>query len=231
MASYIFAGRDIDIASLAGYNVFNGGNIAEDEMSAKVTGGERVKILTSGGDIDPNTYNVQYAKKGLVGLTCKETGITIKVNNQRIHKIINQEKMMNNEGNTAVIDETVIKTNEFDASTEVTSQTAKVKTPKTPRPPPAKINFDAMVEDGFEVWTKTGLSLGDDPKVSSIAVASHCVIDPFGTETRGYEVFNSYNGTRGAKGKGGKRYSFTEKMTIEKKRKTLDKKGYIQHTV
>jgi hypothetical protein len=196
-------------------------------MNASVTGGEMVKILTSGGEEDPNTYNVQFVNKGLVGLCCKETGITIKVNNQRIHKIINQEKKMNNE-NTATIDETTIEIPEFIAPTGTATTKPKVKTPKAP---PAKIDFDAMVSEGLEVWTKVGLSLGDDPKVSSITVSSHCIIDSEETEDRGYEVFNSYNGTRGAKGKGGKHYSFTDKMTIEKKRKTLGKKGYIQHTV
>jgi len=195
-------------------------------MNARVTGGEEVKILTSGGDVDPNTYNVKFVKHGLVGLACKETGITIKVNNQRIHKVI-EENIMNTE--TAVIDETtVIETPEFAASTN--REQVKVKKVKTPKAPPAKIDFDAIVNDGFEVWTKVGLTLGDDPKVSAISVAAHCVIDPEGTEDRGYVVFNSYNGTRGAKGKGGKRYGFSEKMTVEKKRKTLGKKGYVQHT-
>ena len=133
---------------------------------------------------------------------------------------------MNNE--TAVVDETVIETPEF-VGTDTPSVTTKPK--KTPKAPPAKIDFDEIVNDGFEVWSKGGLSLGDDPKVSAINVAAHCVIDEEGTIDRGYEVFNSYNGTRGAKGKGGKRYSFSEKMTVERKRKLLEKKGYIQHTV
>lgn len=195
-------------------------------MIARVTGGEEVKILTSCGELDPNTYNVQFVKHGLVGLACNETGITIKVNNQRIHKII-EENTMSTE-NTAVIDETVIDAPEFAASTDETiSKPVKTKTPKAP---PEQIDFDAIVNDGFEVWTKPGLTLGDDPKVAAISVAAHCVIDPEGTENRGYVVFNSYNGTRGAKGKGGKRYDFVEgKMTVEKKRKTLEKKGYSQH--
>lgn len=196
-------------------------------MIAKVTGGEEVKILTSGGEIDPNTYNVKYIKHGLVGLTCKETGLTIKVNNKRIFKIINQEKNVMSNENTAVIDETIIETPEFEAPAAETQPVKKVRTPKAP---PAQIDFDAMVNDGFEVWTKTGLNLGDDPKVAAIQVAAHCVIDPEGVENRGYEVFNSYNGTRGAKSKPGKRYAFTEKNTVEKKRKALEKKGYRQHT-
>lgn len=201
-------------------------------MKARVTGGEEVRILTSGGEVDPNIYNVKFVKHGLVGLTCRETGITIKVNNQRIHKII-KEKNMNNDG-TAVLNETTIDTPEFTSNeNETQEQTQSENTEKkTSKAPPEKIDFDAMVEAGFEVWTKTGLSLGSDPKISAISVAAHCVIDPESADgDRGYEVFNSYNGTRGAKGKGGKHYLFTEKMTVEKKRKALEKKGYIQHQV
>lgn len=200
-------------------------------MKARVTGGEEVQILTSGGEIDPNTYNVKFIKHGLVGLTCKETGITVKVNNQRIHKVT-KEKNMNNDS-TAVLNETTIDTPEFTSDGDETQnqpQIGKIEE-KTSKAPPEKIDFDAMVNDGFEVWTKTGLSLGSDPKVATISVAAHCIIDPEDTEDRGYEVFNSYNGTRGAKGKGGKRYFFTEKRTVEKKRKALEKKGYIQHQV
>ena len=213
-------------------------------MSARVFGGEEVKILTSGGEIDPNTYNVQFVKRDLIGLACKETGITIKVNNQRIYKVIKENEMneTENNSNVATIEsdngtqtmeptEITVEPSQDENTEGETAKEEKPKKAKKTKTPPQPIDFDAMVNDGFEVWTRSGLSLGDDPKVSAIAVAAHCVIDPEDVEERGYEVFNSYNGTRGAKGKGGKRYLFTEKMTIEKKRKTLAKKGYVQHEV
>jgi hypothetical protein len=193
-------------------------------MIAQVTRGEEVLILTSGGEIDPNTYTVQFVGRGLVGLTCKETGILIKVNNQRIHKIIEEKKMSENESTIAVIDET----NQDETVSETTS--ASTSTPKA-KTQPEPIDFDQMVRNGFEVWTKAGLNLGDDPKVATIQVAAHCVIDPEDTQNRGYEIFNSYNGTRGKKGTRGKRYLFTDKMTYDKKVKSLEKKNYERHEI
>ena len=196
-------------------------------MIAQVFGGERVQILTSGGEVDPNTYLVEFAGRGLVGLVCKETGILIKVNNQRIHKIM-EKKMTENE-NTAVIDVSEIETQEvtMEESSSSSTETSQPKAPASNEP----IDFDQMVQDGFEVWTKNGLNLGEDPKVAAIQVSAHCVIDPENTPNRGYEIFNSYNGTRGKKAKPGKRYLFTEKMNFEKKQKTLEKKGYVQHGI
>lgn len=214
----------IDRTSFSGYNVFNKGKFWRIQMSAQVIGGERVKILTSGGEVDPNTYFVEFVGRGLVGLTCKETGILIKVNDQRIHKIIEEKKMSDNES-TAVIDETV-QTEDFNQETS-SENTTTTKTKSDPEP----IDFDGMVRNGYEVWSKSNLSLGDDPKVAAIQVAAHCVIDPEDTPNRGYEIFNSYNGTRGKKGTKGKRYLFNDKTTYEKKIKTLDKKGYTKHQI
>jgi hypothetical protein len=192
----------------------------EELMGATVFGGENVQILTSGGKIDPNIYNVEFIKKDLIGLSCKETGIQIKVNNQRIYKVLNQKG--NEMNDIATVDKIATKV----VGTPGFSITPKPKI-KSAKSQPIKIDFDSMAENGFEIWTKSGLSLGDDPKVTKINVAAHCIIDP-SPEPRGYEVFNSYNGTRGVKGKNGKRYYFSEKMTLEKKRKLLAKKGYVQ---
>lgn len=199
-----------------------------------VTEGEEVKIRTSGGEIDPNTYKVEFIKRDLVGLTCKETGILIKVNNQRILKIIKQEEKKMNKIESAVID---IETGRLTRPEQETSEIVVEETietqesPETPTEESTVLNLDQLVQDGFEVWTKNGLSLGTDPKVSTINVAAHCVIDPEDTPNRGYEIFNSYNGSRGKKGKVGKRYAFTDKMTVEKKRLALEKKGYTLHTI
>lgn len=194
-------------------------------MIAQLNQGEKVRIRTSGGEIDPNTYRVNFVNRDLVGLTCEETGILIKVNNQRICKILKEKKM--SEETTTVMDETEAEVENSENNDVETSE----KTEKTEKTQPKPIDFDQMVRDGFEVWSKGGLHLGDDPKVASIQVAAHCVIDPEDTPNRGYEVFNSYNGTRGKKGKGGKRYLFTDKMTLEKKRKTLEKKEYTRHEI
>ncbi|MHA1839871.1 MAG: hypothetical protein ACTSYO_07970 [Candidatus Ranarchaeia archaeon] len=197
-------------------------------MSVRVFGGEEVQILTSGGEIDPNPYKVEFVKGTLVGLTNQETNAQIKIHNSRIDQvIIKKEIEMNTD--TAVIDDVVVESPEFTAGDTVAETPVKAKREK--KSPPQPIDFDQMVEDGLEVWSKFGLTLGDDPKVQGIEVGAHCVIEPENAEDRGYTIFNSYNGTRGKKGKQGKHYSFSEKMTAEKKRRQLEKKGYKQHAV
>ena len=197
-------------------------------MSAVLFVGEQVEILTSGGGIDPFIYAVHHIKGDLVDLTCQETGITIKVNQQRISKVIKKDKKAMN-SHTTIIDEAVIETPEFSEVEIIETLKGKISNVKDSASP--LINFDEMVQNGYEVWTKIGLTLGKDSKVSGIQVSAHCVIDPIGTQNYGFEVFNSYNGTRGKKGNTGKRYRFTEKMDLEKKRRQLEKRGYFQHTL
>ena len=196
-------------------------------MSVKVFGGEEVQILTSGGELDPNPYKVDFVKGTLVGLINQETSAQIKIHNSRIDQIIHKKEIGMSTDTSAVVDDVVVENPEFTADDTVKTPD-KVKREKTP---PQPIDFDQMVEDGLEVWNKFGLTLGDDPKVQGIEVGAHCVIDHEDTTNRGYIIFNSYNGTRGKKGKQGKRYDFSEKMTAEKKRRQLEKKGYAQHTV
>jgi len=181
-----------------------------------------VRILTSQGSVDPNTYVVDFVKGAQVGLTCQSTNIQTKVHSSRVHEILGEETMTETTETTTTDSET----------------TTKPKRKRTPKAPPVAVDFDALATEGYEPWVKGGLSLGSDEKVKNIAVAAACLIDPLGrlddiglensqAKTRsGYEVFNLYNGTRGKKGKRGKFFPFTEKLTIEKKRKALEKAGY-----
>ena len=207
-------------------------------MALQVHKDDEVQILTSGGVIDPNKYRVNFTKKDVVGLVCDATGCPIKVHNSRIHKILKEEQM--SDIATVIIDETV---------EGVTLEPAKPTRIRKVKAPPALVNFDTMVNDGFEVWNKFGMNLGKDTKVQGIGVAAHCVIGTFinddsengpkpvdgieiGASFEGYEIFNTYNGTLGKKGKqSGRRFTFTEKMTREKKVKQLQRKEYVQHNV
>lgn len=84
-------------------------------------------------------------------------------------------------------------------------------------------SVDYFIDHGYDVWVKEASPLGPN---STIEVKSYCVIDPEGVENRGYEVFNTYDGSRGSNSKKRMKYFFTKKMTIDKKIKTLVKKGY-----
>jgi hypothetical protein len=184
---------------------------------------DSVKILTSQGSIDPNIYTVDFVNGTTVGITNQSTNVQTKVHSSRIHEVLGENAM--DTDNT---------------TTETTTTTKpKAKRVRKAKAPPEPVDFDALVADGYEPWIKGGLSLGSDAKVASIKVAAICLIDPQGRHesltapdsahpvgTAGYEIFNLYNGTRGKKGKIGKFFPFTEKNTIEKKRKSLEKSGY-----
>jgi hypothetical protein len=183
---------------------------------------DSVKILTSQGSIDPNIYVVDFVSGTTVGITNQSTNVQTKVHSSRIHEVLGENAM--DTDNT---------------TTETTTVKPKAKRVRKAKTPPAPVDFDALVADGYEPWIKRGLSLGSDAKVASIQVAAVCLIDSQGRHealtapdsahpvgTAGYEIFNLYDGTRGKKGKVGKFFPFTEKNTIEKKRKSLEKGGY-----
>jgi hypothetical protein len=208
-------------------------------MALQVQKDDEVQILTSGGAVDPNMYRVDFTKKDVVGLVCDATGCPIKVHNSRIHKILKEENQMSDTA-TATIDTT---------AEGVSLEPAKTPRPRKVKTPPTPVDFDALVNAGFEVYNKFGMNLGKDAKVQGIDVAAHCVIGTFtnsnsengpkpvtgidiDAQFEGYEIFNTYNGTLGKKGKqAGRRFAFNEKMTREKKIKQLLKKEYVQHTV
>jgi hypothetical protein len=188
--------------------------------------GNSVQILTSQGSIDPNIYIVNYVKGTQVGLTNQATGIQTKVHSSRIHGTLGEIEMDN------------IVTTETITTDETETPKIKIKRTRTPKTPTALVDFNALVADGYEPWVKGGLSLGSDNKVKDIRVAAACLIDTQGRldneglengldqSRSGFEIFNLYNGTRGKKSKRGKFFPFTEKNTIEKKRKSLEKNGY-----
>lgn len=182
---------------------------------------DSVKILTSQGSIDPNIYTVDFVNGTTVGITNQSTNVQTKVHSSRIHEILGENTM------------------DTTTTTETTTTKPKAKRVRKAKAPPVPVDFDALVADGYEPWIKTGLSLGSDAKVADIKVAAVCLIDSQGRHesltapdsahpvgTAGYEIFNIYNGTRGKKGRVGKFFPFTEKNTIEKKRKSLEKNGY-----
>jgi len=202
-------------------------------MALAVQKDDEVQILTSGGVLDPNNYQVESTKKDAIVLLCKDTGRTIKVHNSRIHKVLKEENQMS---------ETATVTSETTEGVTLEAAAPKVRKTKTP---PTPVDFDALVNSGLEVWNKFGMNLGSDAKVQGIGVGAHCVIGTFvneesravagvevGASFEGYEIFNTYNGTLGKKGKqSGRRFRFTEKMTREKKIKQLSKKNYVQHNI
>lgn len=189
-------------------------------MALAVTINDNVEILTSEGETDPNTYTVEDIQKQLVVLRCQATDQPVKVHKSRISKII-KENMM---------EETVMSTATTTQAEEIASEVSEAMTESTSTTnESSKVNFDQLIEDGYEVWTKNSLNFDQ----GGFEVAAHCVISPDRTE---YETFNTYNGSRGKnngkmkKGAPKKRsvYALKDDKVLEKKRKTLARKGYIK---
>ena len=184
-------------------------------LTAKI--GENVEILTSEGKTDPNIYKVEEIQKQLVVLRCQETGQPHKVHKSRISKVIKENIDM---------DETVMSTATTTQAEEIASEVSAALTPTSTD---SKIDFDQLVEDGFEVWTKKNLNFDQ----GGYEVEAHCVINP---DQTGYETFNTYNGSRGKnnskmkKGEPKKRsvYTIKDDKALEKKRKILERKGYTK---
>lgn len=199
--------------------------------------GSRVRIYTSRGQIDPNTYQVTDLDKQTATLLCESTQQTIKVHKSRIKELVNtitKENTMNTKTSNDMDTESTatIPTTEMEESTtdSITQEMATTTTKTTSAD--TKIDFDQMVRDGYEVWTKGDCEF-DQPGVK---VQAHCIISPDKSE---FETFNTYNGSRGknnGKPKNGQArrksvYPIGDTAALEKKRKTLEKKGYTRHEI
>jgi hypothetical protein len=205
--------------------------------------GSRVKIYTSRGQIDPNTYQVEEFDKQVAVLLCESTQQKIKVHKSRIKEVIantmsKENTTMNKTGTSTDIDTILEESAASTAEAEDTSEenegttATAVATPKVTTPTETKVDFDQMVRDGFEVWTKADCEF-DQPGVS---VRAHCIISP---DKKEFETFNTYNGSRGknnSKPKNGQArrksvYAIADTSALEKKRKALEKKGYTRHEI
>lgn len=181
--------------------------------------GDRVLLTTSEGNEDPLVYKLDSIKRAIAYIECEKTGKLMKVHKSRIRKVlIHKEENMS--GTT--VEETAetsanIVTRALE-SEEITTTTKPARAKKSQEPPPS-VDFGSLTGEGYEIWTKEGLKFD----VGDINVSAHCLIAP---DKAAYEVFNTYNGSLGKKGTRGQTYHFSEKNTIEKKRKALEKKGY-----
>lgn len=190
-----------------------------------VNPGDEVKIFTSELNEDPNQYIVDDIKRSVVCLTCKETGREIKVHKTRIKNICGEENEMSDETVTTTLESD---TDNLQPETQTETQD-KTRKPSKPKAEPVKVDFDKPPFENKEIWTK---SCNFD--FDSVQVEAHCVI-----LDDGYQIFNTYNGALGKKNWAqldestlpGVFYSFTEKMTADKKRENLQKKGYSQSAV
>ena len=183
--------------------------------------GDRVLLTTSEGKEDSLVYELGSIKRAIAFITCESTGKSMKVHKSRIRKVLEHKEETMNGTITEEIAETTTSANIVTRALESDGETkAKPIRAKKSQEPPPTVDFTTFMDEGFEIWTKEGLKFD----VDDIDVRAHCLITP---EKDAYEVFNTYNGSLGKKGTRGQTYHFSEKNTIEKKRKALEKKGYV----
>lgn len=181
--------------------------------------GDRVLLTTSEGKEDTLIYELDSIKRAIAYIKCEKTGKSMKVHKSRIRKVL-EHKEENMTGTvTEEIAETTTSANIVTRALESETEAKPARAKKSQEPPPA-VDFTTLINEGFEIWTKEGLKFD----VDDIDVRAHCLIAP---DKAAYEVFNTYNGSLGKKGTRGQTYHFSEKNTIEKKRKALEKKGYV----
>jgi len=182
--------------------------------------GDKVRILTSELADDPNIYTVDDLKRQVVYLTCQDTDRQVKVHKSRIREIVTKESEMS-ETESSVVTETETETHEAAAPEPKPEKPKRVRKVKEE---PVPVDFDTPPFEDLEIWTK-----GDcEFDVATVNVEAHCVI-----MDEGYQTFNTYNSTLGKKGKlpedgslPGVFYEFNDKMSPDKKREALSKKGY-----
>lgn len=198
-------------------------------MAASASIGSKVQIMTSEMTTDPNMYLVTGLDRHLVMLNticvacsgtgmrsieqcvpCSGTGHTGKrrIHHSRIVKIFGSNGDM-------IYDSNPVEKEKKMASPKAASKSTATSTPATTSAP--VVDVKSIRGDG-ELYTK-GVEFDHD----SIKVEANVVISK---DHRTFQVFNTYNGTLGKKGKAGKVYTLADEKAYERKVTQLTKQGY-----
>lgn len=175
---------------------------------------KKVRLFTSSKNEDNLVYTVDRIERDVYHLTCDETGKSTKAHKTRIRNLEDTMSQSTVSNSNSASTEGV----QMESTMEsLGSQIKKSKASKTYEP----FNFNEFVSNGYEIWVKNDLKFD----VNTVKAQAVCMISPDRTT---YETFNVYNGSLGKKNSRGKPFSFTDKMTFEKKQQQLEAKGYIK---
>lgn len=183
----------------------------------------RVQIYTSELGIDPNIYEVENQINSTVHLKmlcsfCKGNG---KARNGTDEVLC---KSCGGSGSTAHhrIHQTRI-AKVFDKNGELLFESpagkSKTSTSAAKKEAAVVIDLNNLKSQG-ELWSK-GVKFDH----TAIKVEAHVLI---ATDKRSFQVFNTYNGALGKKGKAGKQYQLTDDKAYERKAGQLAKLGYVR---
>ena len=179
------------------------------ELSELVKKGDKIRIFMCDEELDPDIWEVTGKVRAIITLTNVRTKKPHRVHKSRIAKIIV----------------------EGDGMKEV-QEAKKEKKPKVAKAAkPERVDFKGLLESGCEVWSM-GVDFNDKDgqPVPNVKAEAHCVIS---ADLKSFRVFNTFNGSLGKsstkkrdKAPLGVEYALADEKALEKKRKSLQKKGY-----
>lgn len=173
-----------------------------------------VKIRNMDGTENPTIWTVDQIEGEILHLI-NSTDNEIK---RQVHQTL-VTASIDGEGNETENEEHVT---ELKAEDRISVDDLKAqKKKKAARKPKVPFNFEEEAKNG-EIWTRHR----EDGKFphDHVVVKSHVQIF---SDEKSYRTFNTYDGSVSRKGKGIHTYEFTEKMTPQKKRRQLERKGYV----
>lgn len=173
-----------------------------------------VKIRNMDGTENPTIWTVDQVEGEILHLT-DSADAEVK---RQVHQTL-VTASIDGEGNETENEEHVT---ELKAEDRISVDDLKAKKKKkAARKPKVPFNFEEEAKNG-EIWTRHR----EDGKFphDHVVVKSHVQIF---SDEKSYRTFNTYDGSVSRKGKGIHSYDFTEKMTPQKKRRQLERKGYV----
>lgn len=182
----------------------------------------RVQIYTSELEIDPNIYEVENQNNSTINLKmlcafCRGSGESRNAN------VKTPCKSCGGTGATArhrVHQTRIAKIFDKNGECIFESNLGKSKTASAASKKEAAVTIDiSNLKTQGELWSKT---VNFDH--TEIKVEAHVLIS---TDKRSFQVFNTYNGALGKKGKAGKQYQLTDDKAYARKANQLTKLGYV----
>lgn len=171
--------------------------------SSSVAPGDRVRVITSGNTLDPNTYVLESFDGIKANLICVETNIRMSLHRSRVSASDErtEEEIMNDSNEKTKI------------TTASKQKTAKASAERTPFDFAAEL---AALGAGAEHWRKTNNFDHD-----SITSEAHVLISG---DRASFRSLNTYDGSLGKNGKAGQIYDL---KNYDKKVKDLQTRGYV----
>lgn len=184
------------------------------DLGEIVKKGDKIQIFLCDEQMSPDIWEVTAKSRATISLANVQTGKSHCVHKSRVAKIIVEGEEMK----------------EVQETMETPAKKEKVVAKPKPKEKVERVDFKGMVESGCEIWSMTvDFNDKDGQPLPNVKAEAHCVI---AADAKSFKVFNTFNGSLGKSSKKrdkaplGVEYKLEDEKALEKKRKTLQKKGY-----